>query len=298
MYPNVPLPTEQFTPPSGPAISLVFFAAYLFELESIKTFGTIRNYISHVTQFYVKKGYPKKKLHSPLLKAVMQGVKRCMPPKADTRAAFLLVHYHIPRQLLRSRSGTTKKATAALSLGFFAMLRFHSYGKFCRENLTMVFKGGRELSPKEFSNKMVLRLLVSNCIVGFYFTFNDKFHPGARAYFCKVGDINRRLKLICPLRHLVTLMQFPPDEMFFPSSEITNSVLTKTMVKVACIEKNIKPHSLRIGGHTFYTVYGLDTDFRDYLARRKVNKCTQTYYRAPPYLTIYKLRRFFIRSFK
>ena len=41
-----------------------------------------------------------------------------------------------------------------------------------------------------------------------------------------------------------------------------------------------------------------DTDFRDYLARRKVNKCTQTYYRAPPYLTIYKLRRFFIRSFK
>ena len=65
------------------------------------------------------------------------------------------------------------------------------------------------------------------------------------------------------------------------------------MVKVACIEKNIKPHSLRIGGHTFYTVYGLDPDFRDYLARRKIDKCTQTYYRASPYLTIYKLRRFF-----
>ena len=65
------------------------------------------------------------------------------------------------------------------------------------------------------------------------------------------------------------------------------------MKSVACFDKNVKPHSLRIGGHTFYTVYGLDADFRDYLARRKVNKSTQRYYRASPYLTIYKLRRFF-----
>ena len=178
---------------------------------------------SHVTQFYVKKGYPKKKLHSPLLKAVMQGVKRCMPPKADSRAAFL-IHYHIPRLLLRSRSGTTKKATAALSFGFFRYATFHSYGKFSRENLTLVVKGGRELSPKEFSNKLVLRLLVSNCIVGFYFTFNDKFHPRARAYLCRVGDIHRRLNLICPLRHLVTLMQSPTDEMFYLRLKITVAV--------------------------------------------------------------------------
>ena len=54
---------------------------------------------------------------------------------------------------------------------------------------------------------------------------------------------------------------------------------------------------LRIGGHTYYTVYGLDSDFRDYLARRKVKKSTMTYYRASPHLTIYKLRQFFERTF-
>ena len=69
------------------------------------------------------------------------------------------------------------------------------------------------------------------------------------------------------------------------------------MQELACIQKHVKPHSLRIGGHTFYTVYGLDSDFRDYLARRKVNKATFTYYRASPYLTIYKLRQFLRRAF-
>ena len=141
-------------------------------------------------------------------------------------------------------------------------------------------------------------LLKSNSVVGFYFTFDDKFHPGARAYFCKVGDIHRQLRVICPLKHLGNILQSPPDEMCFPSSEITREVLTKIMRNVVCIDKNVTPNSLRLGGHTFYTGYGLNADFRDYLARRKVAKSTRLYYRASPYLTIYKLRQFFKRIFK
>ena len=177
------------------------------------------------------------------------------------------------------------------------MLRFHSYGKFCWKNLTLVLKIGREITPTNFNQKIVQQLLVSNCLIGFYFTFQDKFHQGARAYFCKVGDLNRRLRLICPLKHLVTLSQFPESDMFFPKSELTRPILTKCMRDLACIEKNVKPHSLRIGGHTYYTVYGLDSDFRDYLARRKVKNSTMTYYRASPHLTIYKLKQFFERTF-
>ena len=185
-----------------------------------------------------------------------------------------------------------------MSFGFFAMLRFHSYSKFCRKNLTIVLREGREITPTEFRNEIVLRLLVSDCVVGFYFTFNDKFHPRARAYYCKVGDLQRRLSLICPLKHLLTLLTITQNEMFFPRSELSRAVLTKNMRGLACIEKNVKPHSLRIGGHTYYRVYGLDTDFRDYLAWRKVNKSTQTYYRASPHLTIFKLRQFFKKTFK
>ena len=276
IYPHAPFPSDKFIPPSKTALSLVFFAAYLFELDSIKSYKTIRNYITHVRQFYVKKGYPRKKLHSPLLKAVMQGIKRCMPPKADSRIAFLLIHYHIPRHIRQSKAVLVKKVTATMSFGFFAMLRFHTYGKLCKNNLTLVLRGGKEVSPTNFNNQVMVSLLTSNAIVGFYFTFDDKFHPGARAYFCKIGDINNRLKAICPLKHLITIMQSIPDEMFFHSSVISSKVLIKYMKRVACIEKNVKPHSLRIGGHTFYTVYGLDADFRDYLARRKVHKSTQT----------------------
>ena len=296
-YPKLPLPSIDLNSPSRLTLSLVFFAAYLFEVDSINSYSTIRNYMSHVTQFYVKKGYPKKSLQSELLKTVKLGIKRCMPPKADSRIAFLLIHYHLPAKVLGSRSFLTRKTTAAISFGFFAMLRFHSYGKLGWKNLTIVLTGGKEVTPSNHSRITIFRLLTSGCAAGFYFTFDDKFHPGARAYFCKVADLHRRLSIICPLKHLQIILESTQDEFFFPQTEITRAVLTKGMRSITGIEKHVKPHSLRIGGHTYYTVYGLDTDFRDYLARRKVNKSTQTYYRASPRLTIYKLRQFFKRSY-
>ena len=67
---------------------------------------------------------------------------------------------------------------------------------------------------------------------------------------------------------------------FFPASVISRKVITQTMRGLTCIKKNVRQHSLRIGGHTYCTVYGVDKDFRDYLACRKVNTSTQTYYRA------------------
>ena len=91
------------------------------------------------------------------------------------------------------------------------------------------------------------------------------------------------------------LSEVSRNEMFFPETDLTRAVLTENMKDIAGIDKYVKPHSLRIGGHTYYTVDGLDSDFRDYLTRRKVNKSTMTYYRASPYLTIYKLRQFFMR---
>ena len=143
VYPKAPFPNDIFHPPSQVSISLAFFAAYLFELESIKSHKAIRNYLTHVTQFYIKKGYPKKKLDSPLFKAVMRGVKRCLPQSPDCRIAFLLIHYQLPRKMITSRCVTIRKSIAAMSFGFFAMLRFHSYSKFYRKNLTLVLNGGK-----------------------------------------------------------------------------------------------------------------------------------------------------------
>ena len=68
-----------------------------------------------------------------------------------------------------------------MPFAFFAMLRFHSYSKFSQENLTLVLDGGGEVTPSNFSHEIVLKLSVRNCVVGFYFMFDDKFHPAARA---------------------------------------------------------------------------------------------------------------------
>ena len=103
-----------------------------------------------------------------------------------------------------------------MSRGFFAMLRFHSYGKFSKENLTIALRGRKEVFTSKISASIIIRLLVSNCVVGFYFTFNDKFHPGARAYFCRVGDLHNRLRLICPLKQLVTILELTQDDIFSP----------------------------------------------------------------------------------
>ena len=87
-----------------------------------------------------------------------------------------------------------------------------------------------------------------------------------------MGDLHRRLKPICPIRHLATLWQLPQEGGFFPKTKVTRDILTKNMKGLTCIKKNLEPHSLRIGGHTYFTVFGLDTGFRDYLARRKVKE--------------------------
>ena len=54
-----------------------------------------------------------------------------------------------------------------------------------------------------------------------------------------------------------------------------------------------KPHSLRIGGHTFYTVHGMNPDLRDFLARRAVARCSLRYYRASPANNLRAIRAFY-----
>ena len=171
----------------------------------------------------------------------MRSAKRCMPPKADSRVAFLLSHYRFPHEFKNTNSRTVRKTIAAVSFGFFAMLRFHSYGKLCLESLRLVLDGGREVTPSEIGQQMTRNLLASNSIFGFYFIFDDKCHPGARAYFCRVGDLHHSLRRLCPLKHLQSIVEIAQNSIFFPKSEITSGVLTKTLESMACVKKTSNP---------------------------------------------------------
>ena len=56
-------------------------------------------------------------------------------------------------------------------------------------------------------------------------------------------------------------MEVSQKGQFFPPNEISRTVFAKDMRGIACVEKFVKPHSLRIGGHTYYTVYSLAVIF-------------------------------------
>ena len=53
------------------------------------------------------------------------------------------------------------------------------------------------------------------------------------------------------------------------------------------------PHSLRIGGHTFYSVKNMDADFLHFLGRRAISRVCQLYYRARSFDNIIRLNMFF-----
>ena len=55
-YKNIRFRRQNFGQPSHLSLSLLFLAAYLFEIYSIRAYNTIRNYMSHAStidnQFY------------------------------------------------------------------------------------------------------------------------------------------------------------------------------------------------------------------------------------------------------
>ena len=52
------------------------------------------------------------------------------------------------------------------------------------------------------------------------------------------------------------------------------------------------PHSLRIGGHTFYAIKNMDADFLHFLGRRAISRVCQLYYRANAYDNVIRLNMF------
>ena len=55
------------------------------------------------------------------------------------------------------------------------------------------------------------------------------------------------------------------------------------------------PHSLRIGGHTFFAVHNMHEDFIQFLGRRTITRASQLYYRARAIDNIIRLQIFFGR---
>ena len=117
-------------------LTLCFFAVALFLKKSIKSARTIRSYIRRVKNQWIQKGCDPEILKSDVLERVVKGSRRRLPPKSDTRPAFLLPHYNLPSSFCHPATGQLCSTMAAVIFGFFGLdilfscLRAINHGRF------------------------------------------------------------------------------------------------------------------------------------------------------------------------
>ena len=293
-YPKVATVDLHTPPPSQQILTLCFFAVALFVKKAIKSASTIRSYVRHVKNQWIRRGCDPKTLKSNVLDRVLKGLKRWLPPKRDARPAFLLPHYKLPTRFCHPTSGRQCTSIAAVIFGLFGLARFHVLEKMSIDSLTLVDKGGHEYKIRRFSPANRKKVLFSKKIIGFYFEISDKFHPVARVYLPKLSDTLPKWRHICPLRALRLLWAHN----LLNSAPFSKKRLAgKDLVGVLKIidgnnNRDFKTQSLRIGAQTFFVTYGLPEAFVEFLARRKSPRVAQIYYRASARLTLHKLRNF------
>ena len=290
--------------PDPVSLSLCFFAAYLASRPKITRYTTVRSYICHVKALWRDAGCRKELLDSPLLAAVMRGVRRALPAPPDLRAAFILPIYTAPSCYTSPPSTEWLLLKAAVTLGFHAMLRFGAFCQLTPSSLTVVLNDGDEWPFHQIPASLFLAL--SDRLLGFRFTFIPKYTSSegrvTSAFFCHICDVAPKLQAHCPVCAILqlreaNLFRYPTRPIFDPKI-LTPSSLSSYLALFAGRSRSkssdvFKPHSLRIGGHTFYTMHGMSADLRDYLARRVVSRCSMRYYRASPVGNLQALRDFY-----
>ena len=159
----------------------------------------------------------------------------------------------------------------------------------------MVSATGGMFTPLVWDMMPVHEFISSYKIVGFYLNFAAKYHPNARAYDCTLQGLPPRWSSLCPLTTLAALAEanLLQTGNIFPKRRLTTTKLTAYMHTFSNDGHHFSPNSLRIGGHTFYSLQNMHEDFVQYLGRRAIRRASQLYYRANPVDNIKRLRTFF-----
>ena len=129
---------------------LAFYIAYLVLKPSIKKGSTILAYEGHVKYLFREQGCPVEAYKTPFLGQLRKGVKNVFPSGADKQEAFFLpVHYRHPAFASPS-SKTMYLARLATTLGFFGMLRPHTFTTMGPHSFVFILKDG---SKRQWSSK-------------------------------------------------------------------------------------------------------------------------------------------------
>ena len=297
----VGLPSLSFIPDQITLNGMVlsFYIAYLFRLSSINAASTIINYATHLRTSWARMGVLLTDFDSSVFCDMKKGVKRLLPKKPDSRPAFLLPHYHLPRIFLTPMKQSHILLKTAVIWGFLGMFRFATYQKLGVSNLVVVGRNGKEYRVQSGSFNELSFYFLQRGAIGFYFRFSDKYHPIAYAFFCRLDHLPECWSKLCPVRALLMIARSGYLKgKFFPPRVITARNLRDFMRFVGGMRRlgaayQFTPHSLRIGGHTFFAIKNMDPDFLHFLGRRAVSRVCQLYYRANAYDNVVRLNMFF-----
>ena len=179
------------------------------------------------------------------------------------------------------------------------MFRFSTYDKLGISNLFIVDGSGREYPVQYGSFEEISFYFERRGAVGFYFTFSAKYHPIAHAFFCKLSCLSPFWRQFCPVKVLLMLARRKLlTKNIFPKKIISTSVSSDYLRFVGRNARsldgsNFTPHSLRIGGHTFFSMKNMNPDFVHFLGRRAISRVCQLYYRANAFDNIMRLRIYY-----
>ena len=287
-----PLPQEEI---SLKGLLLCFFTASLFAHASEFQHSTIRNYVGHVRASWLTAGAPLLPFDAKIVSRLVQGVGILRPRRPDSRMAFLLPHLTPPPIFISPLSTDQLLYRAAVIFGFFGMLRFGSLGKLTPQAVTLVSNTGAEYTNLEWSSTRVARFISGKEIIGFNFKFKAKLHANACAYYRSLKCLPKRWASLCPLTTLAALARagLLNHKHIFPPKRVSATTLTRYMHIFSKDSPHYSPHSLRIGGHTFYSLQNMHDDFIHFLGRRKISRVSQLYYRANAVDNIKRLYVFF-----
>ena len=88
------------------------------------------------------------------------------------------------------------------------------------------------------------------------------------------------------------------SNIIFPAAVVSRPALSDYKKLIVPLKRlghagRFTPHSLRIGGHTFYSIKNMNDDFLHFLGRRAISRVCQLYYRANAYDNVVRLNMFF-----
>ena len=168
-------------------------------------YATIRNYVGHIRAKWSQAGSPLLPYDHEILARVLKGISALRPTRPDTRTAFLLPHIKIPPNFSTPLTSDQLIFKAAVIFGFLGMFRYGTFDKLSVNSLILVCASGIELSVKEGTWDELKGLTNEFTVTGFYFRFASKFHPRARAYYCRLDDLPMPWSALCPVSVLIAL---------------------------------------------------------------------------------------------